>query len=108
MLPVLVVAIAVTVMLYVPGVAFVVVGVVEPLEELLELLPQPIAPRAATERTAARSAPQRRRRGRRNMRPQARVAPVLAAYQGIRLIGVDGRCVEASLRRPVAPVVLVW
>ena len=87
MFPVAVVATPVTVMLYVPGVAFVTTGVVPPLElppELLLLLdpPHPLAERAATERITTSSAPQRRRRGNIIRARQARLAPDPATYHG--------------------------
>jgi hypothetical protein len=75
--------VAVTLTVYVPGAALVVVVVVVVLLELLELLePQPDVEIAATERSRASRAPQRRRRGRERSIMQAKEAPEPAMYQG--------------------------
>ena len=105
-LPVLVVATPVMVMLYVPGAALVVVGVVVPLPPVVLVLdPQPAAVSAATARTAASRVPQRRRRGTVIRIMQARVAPEPTAYQGVLLAGV---VLEVSLSMPVAVLALLW
>jgi hypothetical protein len=85
MFPVAVVATPVTVMLYVPGVAFVTTGVVPPLEvEVVELLlePHPLAEKAPTESSTTNNALQRRRRGNATSSRQARLAPEPATYHG--------------------------
>ena len=105
MLPVAVVATPVTVMLYVPGIAFVTTGVVPPLPlEPLELLlldpPHPLTERAATERSTTNNAPKRRRRlGNATRIRQARLAPEPATYHGLLLVG---GLAEATLSIPVA------
>jgi hypothetical protein len=104
-LPALVEATPVTVTLYVPGAALVVVGVVVGVLLLELLLPQPAAVKSATERTAANRAPHRRRRGSVSSIMQASVAPEPAAYQGLR--PEDG-VFEASLSIPVAVVEFCW
>lgn len=101
--------VAVTLTVYVPRAAKVVVGVVppEPLEplELLELLepPQPDVEIAATERSNASRAPQRRRRGRTRSIMQAKEAPEPAMYQGA---VCDAGCEFCAMRK--VPLVELW
>ena len=110
MLPVAVVATPVTVMLYVPGIAFVTTGVVPPLPlEPLELLlldpPHPLTERAATERSTTNNAPKRRRRlGNATRTRQARLAPEPAMYHGDLPAGGG---VEAAFSIPVAVFALL-
>lgn len=114
MVPADVVATPVTVMLYVPGAAFVTTGVVPPLPplpleppELLLLLdpPHPLAENAATESSTTSNAPQRRRFGSATRIRQARLAPEPAMYHGELPVG---GVVEATLSIPVVVFEVVW
>jgi hypothetical protein len=83
----------VIVMLYVPGVAGVVIGFVPPPPplppEFEVLAPQPTAPIAATDNNTASKVPRRRRLGTAKNRRHASVAPDPAAYHGARPIGFE-------------------
>jgi hypothetical protein len=95
---------AVTLTVYVPRAAKVVVGVVPPEPLELELLPpQPEVEIAATERSKASRAPQRRRRGRTRSIMQAKEAPEPAMYQGA---VCDAGCEFCAMRE--VPLVELW